>query len=225
MTDGRPGSGNRYRWDARDTTAGVRRLDVRELQRAGRLAPGGEYGWYWTDGRMITIRVSTLAEEGRALFLVLHYRSRRGGDAWEDVAEVVRLTWTRCHYGGWRPWFRCPAVMHGRSCRRRVAILYGAGKYFACRQCYRLAYPSTREDAADRALAKHQALKVRLGGSPALPAPFPPKPTGMHWRTYDRLFREAHRLEMEFLTLVGAETTRLGVQLARYEREQPTEGR
>ncbi len=214
------GSGRRYRWDVKETTEGVRRLDVRALHRAGRLAPGGVCGWSWSDGGRITIRVGETAEAGRALFLVLHYRSRRGQGAWEDVAELMRLTWTPCRYGGWRPWFRCVVTANGVRCGRRVAILYGAGTYFACRHCYRLAYPSTRQDATDRALAKHQALKVRLGGSPALPAPFPPKPKGMHWKTYDRLSWEAHRLELDYLALLGAETTRLGLMLAKYERER-----
>ncbi len=212
------GSGTYYRWDVKDTTAGARRLDVRQLQRRGRLAPGGDFGWHWPDGGMVSIRVGETAVAGRAAFLVLHYRYRRGADAWERVAEVARLTWTPCRYGGWRPWFRCGVEANGVYCGRRVAILYGAGRYFACRRCYRLAYPSTREDATDRALAKHQALKVRLGGSPALPAPFPPKPKGMHWKTYDRLSREAHRLELDYLALLGAETTRLGQMLAWHER-------
>ncbi len=219
---GGPGSGHHYRWDAKETTAGVRRLDVRALHRAGRLAPGGDYWWSWSDGGIVTIRVGETAMEGRALYLVLHYRHRRGAGAWEDVAELVRLTWTACRYGGRRPWFRCPVETNGAYCGRRVAILYGAGKYFACRHCYRLAYPSTREDARDRALRKTRAIKARLGGSPALPAPFPPKPKGMHWRTYSRLFWEAHRLEMEFLTLVGAQTTRLSAMLDRHTHEQPT---
>jgi anti-anti-sigma factor len=49
----------------------------------------------------------------------------------------VAIQWTTCHSGGKRPWFVCPA----QNCGRRVAILYG-GSVFACRHCYRLAYPS-----------------------------------------------------------------------------------
>ncbi len=203
------GSGTYYRWDVKDTTAGARRLDVRQLHRAGRLLPGGEYGWHWTDGGMVTIRVGATAVEGRALYLVLHYRSRCGGDTWEDVAEPVRLTWTPCRYGGWRPWFRCPAAVNGVACRRRVAILYGAGKYFACRHCYRLAYPSTRETPRDRALTKAQAIRMRLGGTANMLDPFPTKPGGMHWRTYGRLLREARRHE-------AAYDARIDAFLARY---------
>src|SRR4051794_28019257 len=90
------GSGTYYRWDVKDTTAGVRRLDVRALHRSGRLAPGGERGWHWTDGGMVTVRVGATAVEGRALYVVLLYRHRRGGEAWAEVAELVRLTWTPC---------------------------------------------------------------------------------------------------------------------------------
>lgn len=211
------GSGTYYRWDAKDTTAGVRRLDVRQLQRAGRLAPGGDYGWHWTDGGMVSIRVGATEIEGRALFLVLHYRSRRGAEAWEDVTELVRIDWTACRYGGWRPWFHCPVETNGVHCGRRMAILYGAGKYFACRHCYRLAYSSTREDAPSRALTKAQAIRARLGGTTNMLAPFPPKPRGMHERTYMRLFWEAHKLEARYFALGGADTRRLDAALALYE--------
>ncbi len=212
------GSGRHDRWDARETTAGVRRLDVRALHRAGRLAPGGDFGWYWSDGGMITIRVGTLADAGRALFVVLHYRSRRGQGEWEDIAEIVTLDWTPCQYGGWRPWFHCPVTTNGANCGRRVAILYGAGKYFACRHCYRLAYPSTRETPRERALTKAQAIRVRLGGSANILKPFPTKPKGLHWRTYGRLFREAQRLEATYDALAEKELARFDAFLARYER-------
>lgn len=211
------GSGRWYRWDTKDTTAEVRRLDVRALHRGGRLAPGKDSWWHWSDGGIVTIRVGVTALEGRALFLVLHYRSRRGQEAWENVTELVTLDWTVCRYGGWRPWFRCPVSVNGASCGRRVAIVYGAGKYFGCRHCYRLAYPSTREDAQSRALTQAQAIRVRLGGTTNMLAPFPPKPRGMHERTYMRLFWEAHNLEARYFALGGADTRRLDVALALYE--------
>lgn len=64
----------------------------------------------------------------------------------------VYLDWTACHLGGQRPWFLCPT----RGCGRRIANLYG-GAIFACRHCYRLAYPSQRETPDDRA-AEHDAF-------------------------------------------------------------------
>jgi hypothetical protein len=30
--------------------------------------------------------------------------------------ETITLTHTGCHFGGSRPWFRCPGVVRGRPC-------------------------------------------------------------------------------------------------------------
>ncbi len=38
------------------------------------------------------------------------------------------------------------------------------------------------------------------GGSPCIVDPFPEKPKGMHWRTYQRLQLEAEGAEMLFLS-------------------------
>jgi len=80
-----------------------------------------------------------------------------------------------------------------------VAILYGPGRYFLCRYCYDLVYESQRENAMYRALHKAQSIRERLGGSANMTEPFPEKPKGMHWSTYDRLFWEHHEAEMEQL--------------------------
>jgi hypothetical protein len=50
-----------------------------------------------------------------------------------------------------------------------------------------------------RALHKAQSIRKRLGGSANMTTPFPEKPKGMHWRTYERLFWEHHKAEMEQL--------------------------
>jgi hypothetical protein len=42
-------------------------------------------------------------------------------------------------------------------------------------------------------LAKAQAVRERLGGSPSLDDPFPEKPRGMHWRTYRKLQAQDER--------------------------------
>jgi hypothetical protein len=82
---------------------------------------------------------------------------------------------------------------------RRVAILYGPGRYFLCRHCYDLVYQSQWDNAMYRALHKAQAIRERLGGSANMMQPFPEKPKGMHWRTYERLWWEHHEAEMEQL--------------------------
>ena len=59
------------------------------------------------------------------------------------VEQRVPITWTACHFGGQRPWF-------GRR------VLYLAGKLFACRRCYGLAYASRRKALYFRDIDKAQ---------------------------------------------------------------------
>jgi hypothetical protein len=107
----------------------------------------------------------------------------------------VALSWTACNFGGERPWFVCP----GAGCSRRVAVLYGPGKYFLCRHCYDLRYESQREDKMHRALRRAQKIWEGLGGSANMMEPFPERPKGMHHDTYMRMFWEHHEAEMEQL--------------------------
>ena len=100
---------------------------------------------------------------------------------------------TPCNFGGERPWFVC----HRVTCGRRVAILYGPGKYFLCRRCYDLRYESQREDNKDRALRRAQKIRQRLGGSANMMEPFPDRPKGMHHDTYMRLRSEHDEAEIE----------------------------
>jgi hypothetical protein len=96
------------------------------------------------------------------------------------------------------------APVHGSSvpvsstafpCGRRVGKLYGPGRYFLCRHCYGLAYQSQRQQAHDRALRRAVAIRRRLGGEPGMLCPFPEKPKGMHWRSYERLRQRAAKAE------------------------------
>ena len=89
----------------------------------------------------------------------------------------------------------CP----GTGCGRRVAILYGPGKYFLCRHCYDLRYESQRENKIYRALHRAQNIRERLGGSRSMLEPFPERPKGMHWSTYLRLYQDCTHAEMEYL--------------------------
>jgi hypothetical protein len=81
----------------------------------------------------------------------------------------------------------CPGFVNGVGCGRKVAKLYGAGTYFLCRHCYRLAYASQREDRYDRASRWANNIRMRLGGELGTASAFPPRPKGMHRQTYDRL--------------------------------------
>jgi hypothetical protein len=194
---GGEGSGNWYRFDKKTTTGECQSVDVRYLHRKGLLRPGCRFSLRWSRAGRETGSIRGALEGSdrpeRVLFL---YRHRSGpGAEWEDVQETVSLEWSACNLGGERPWFVCP----GSGCGRRVAILYGPGKYFLCRHCYDLVYESQRENQMTRALRRAQSIRERLGGSANMTEPFPEKPKGMHWETYDRLWWEHHEAEMEQL--------------------------
>jgi hypothetical protein len=185
---------------------GAQSLDINRLHREGCLRPGWVGGWQWTrDGEKVA-SISFRAEE-ECLLLLYRYRSG-GGDDWQEIEEPVSIDWTPCHFGGARPWFVCPGVVHGVACRRRVGKLYGPGRYLLCRHCYRLAYQSQREQPYERSLRRANNIRIRLGGDPGVLSPFPEKPKGMHWRTYERLSNRVWRTE-------GAAEEHLAIQLGR----------
>lgn len=172
----------------RGTVEGSRSIDVNRLDREGCLRAGWAGGWHWTrDGDKVA-SINLRAESQR---LHLTYRVRIGGGEWEDVAETVRIVRVPCRFGGARPYFVCPGVVNGIACGRRVAKLHVPGRYFLCRHCYRLAHASQGEGEWDRTLRRGNKIKQRLGGDPGMAAPFPPKPKGMWWRTYERLCERA----------------------------------
>ena len=177
------GSGGHNR-TGRSTTAESRSIDVNRLNREGCLVPGWRGNWQWTrDGQ----QVAFIGMETAAAALTLTYRWRRGEGSWQDVREQVPIAWTSCRYGGRRPNFVCPGVVNGRTCGRTVVKLYADGAYFLCRHCYRLTYQCQRERILDRTLRRANRIRQKLGGEPGLMATFPPKPKGMHNRTYEQL--------------------------------------
>ena len=103
--------------------------------------------------------------------VILSYRHSQSNWQPQYHEYPVWLEWTRCHYGGQRAWFLCPAA----GCGRRVAILY-LGEIAACRHCHSLSYDTQREASWSRALRKAQSIRRRLGGSGSLAEHFPDKP-------------------------------------------------
>jgi len=51
-------------------------------------------------------------------------------------------------------------------------------------------------------MERARKIQVRLGGSPSLFDPFPGKPKGMWWKTYERLFRECAAREATMTRLL-----------------------
>jgi hypothetical protein len=188
------GSGNWYRFDKKTATDECHSVDVRYLHREGLLKPGRWFSLRWSRAGRESGSIRGVVDSSsppESVTLLYRYRSELGGER-EDVQETAPLTWTACNFGGERPWFICP----GAGCGRRVAVLYGPGRYFLCRHCYDLVYESQRENGMYRALHKAQVIRERLGGSANMMQPFPEKPKGMHRATYMRLWQEHHEAEM-----------------------------
>lgn len=161
------------------TTTDALCLDVNRLNRAGVLRPGASGTSSWTRGDEPIGNINITASEN---CVTLIYRSRVGGEDWTSHNEHVHISWQPCRFGGQRPFFRCP------GCSRRVLYLYGLRRYL-CRHCHQLSYPSQRERDNDRAQRKANRIRERLGGEGGWQN-IPPRPKGMHRRTYDRLIKE-----------------------------------
>ena len=183
------------------------RLDVRRWQRDGLLTPGTAFGWKWTRYEEIIASIQVQVEEGRVLLI---YRHRRSAEGWKDEHYPVYLDWTPCHLGGSRASFLCPA----KGCGRRVAALYG-GAIFACRHCYRLAYPSQRETSSDRLARRADKIRERLGWEPGILNLGGWKPKGMHWSTFQRLTAEHDALVARSVAGMESHLSRLRASLAR----------
>jgi hypothetical protein len=151
--------------------------------REGLLKPGRAFTTSWSRRGETFASIDVTAGQG---FVTLKYRHRLRGDTdWQDKQYPVYLSSTPCNLGGERQWFICPA----NGCGRRVAILYGGGVY-ACRNCYRLAYPSQREAFHDRAIRRADKIRDKLDWEPGTGNGHGQKPKGMHRRTFERLCAE-----------------------------------
>jgi hypothetical protein len=189
-----------------DTVEACRSIDVNRLHKEGCLQPGWSGGWQWTNNGE---RVGWINLRAEADYVHLSYRVRIGDGEWENVDETVRIVRVPCRFGGSRVYFVCPGVVNGITCRRRVAKLYGPGRYFLCRHCYRLVHASQSETEWDRAIRRARKIRQRFRGDPNIDAPFPKKPKGMWRRTYERLHERALEAEMAADEAFALDATRL----------------
>ncbi len=207
--------------DKKATTEECLSIDVRSWRRDGWLERGTAFTTVWQRpyGRDSSIGVRVLGATGNraaaggaehAAAVWLHYSWGPEGRQ-EEVSYPVRLSWTPCNLGGFRPWFVCP----GASCGRRAAILYGPGRHFLCRQCYDLTYESRRESKKHTALRKCQRIRRKLGGSANMTKPFPKKPKGMHYDRYWCLFWEHERAHEEYIKGMWADLEKLTGRMSR----------
>ena len=180
------GSGTWCRWNTRTTTESQHKVDIRWLRKQHYLYPGasGHLSWSSRGEKTGSIRFRIKNDS-----MILTYRHRQHDGDWDDVEQIVSIDRTSCNYGGHRKWFLCP------NCGKRVAILYGAGKYFLCRHCHGLTYDSCNASPIQRIYDKAIKLRKKIGGNGVLVDPIPIRPKGMHRSVYKKIVAEIYRLQ------------------------------
>lgn len=152
-------------------------IDIRKLLHAGLRQPGDSLSMRWhssQQGQLAGHAVVTMLDPKR--LQITHHDTGMPD-------EILDLSYSATAFGGQRAWFVCSKL----GCGKRVAVLHAAIKGFRCRHCSHLAYKSQLEQPYDRLLRQARRARHRVGGDNNILAPLPPKPKGMHWRTYDRL--------------------------------------
>ena len=167
-------------------------LDIALLRRAGlRAGIVATISMNWTcswDGELpVELRIDARNSEAASIEVrhVTRDSERR------EISYTVRLTTTRPPFGGLRWWFLCPS--RGQRCAK--LFLPNGGRYFLSRAGYGLGYACQRGTKADRLQRKARKLNRALGGDGKYGSPTPPKPKGMHWRTYERKVAQLEAIE------------------------------
>ena len=104
--------------------------------------------------------------------------------------QLISVEWTRCNFGGRRPWFSCP------FCQRRAGKLYEMLGGMGCRKCANLAYASQAMGKTRRRRVKAERLRRLMGdeGRPAVD-PLPVRLRGRHRRTHEKKCQKLHAVE------------------------------
>ena len=138
----------RWSWSSRSTVEDSKVLDIFWLRKNDYLCGYRSGTIRWSRGENVTgsigIQVEVRSEPDREGWVRLYYTntSNATGET-TNLDYKVMLEATRCNYGRYRWWFRCPLV----GCGRRVGKLYlpPGANYFGCRHCYNLTYESCRQ--------------------------------------------------------------------------------
>jgi hypothetical protein len=152
------------------------------------------------------ITVSAVGQSDGTFVVHIHRAdpTRRGHS--QEIGDGVRVEAVRQRLGGMRWWFRCP------SCRRRCGKLYLTPRqtHFGCRRCRGLKYRSQRLQRADRIEWKMAKIEMRLGARSDLSSGDrpPPRPRGMHRRTYARWQSQWWALAGDYTHVVFSEIER-----------------
>ena len=117
------------------------RLSAKDADKHGLLS-GGYAVWSWKNAETGE-PLASVAVHGGADRIVLEHSA-----SGTPIRQPVAIERTPCHFGGYRPWFRCP------DCWGPVGVLYIRGSRFTCRVCAGLRYRSQSEDECGRSWRK-----------------------------------------------------------------------
>lgn len=143
----------RRRWTTRLTVEECYPLDIGQLVRAAVFDadPRSLCAFTWNDSAGTPISgVTFRVFPDRTGALAVHFYHpvpmTPCSPAWIQQ-QIVRLSTTKCDFGGVRRWFRCSLIRDGYPCKRRVRALYSTPreKLFGCRQCHNLTYRSAQQ--------------------------------------------------------------------------------
>lgn len=207
MDMGGYGSGRRE-YARTPTVEECRHLDVDEFTDAVEQ-PGttAVVRWGDSDDPDASIAATMLPEDGdaeRATALRLSYTATDPrADETRDREYVVSLDYTECHFGGARPWFRCPE----KSCGERVGKLYKPPRQdlYLCRECFDLGYRSSRTSGNEmrRAEQRYRKAFAKADAENRAPHPnnapyLPERPKGMHHDTFEDLCDDVEAARREW---------------------------
>jgi hypothetical protein len=162
-------------------------LNVSDLNKAGAL----KGGWVTIRAGIRWPAIRKMMAAKYRILIELHNQT---------VPQQVPVSWSKCNFGGTRPWLHCPFCQS-----RAVRLFKGLAGYF-CRACVGdPPYESQLRNDRARAYLKAYRLRERLGGSRPVVDPIPERPYRMWRATYERIRAEIERLERP---LVGSRIVR-----------------
>ena len=159
-----------------------RRLDIREMQRAGLFKNHWSGLWEWRDPSSLKVRASVAVQTTEK---VLRLRYLFSG---VTVFDDLRLQHIPCKFGGTRVLVQCP------SCTMAYGILYLKNSVFRCRKCHGLKYATQSETKHGRLAIKKHKLSAKLAGRC--------RPKGMHKKTYFRIRRALIETKTELFAVL-----------------------
>jgi len=182
------------------TVESSRFISVLEFARRGYFRNPQRISWVWLrDGKVTAIAV---IEIGRKELEIRWLGSTQS-------AQQIGINWTRCRFGGQRPWFRC-------RCGKSVIRVYSSSSgLFACRSCCRLTYASRQARPRHRLWLRAQKVRIALGGSRNMLDKFPVRPRYMHHKRYDRLHQQHNEASQRALGMSAVQLSRLSGRLRR----------